>query len=336
VNINDVAQAAGVHRSTVSRALTGNGPVSAEIRAKVLAAAKALNYHPDTLAGALKSKRRNTWGLLSFWAFGANALDYYYNRCLGGLIDTANRHGYRILLQNVVGRFDAGEDSTRFIHDAQLAGVVVLAPRTDEKALSELKRLSVPAVLLAYRPQDPELSFVDLENRRGSRILVEHLLAKGHRRLAFINGLSSLSANARDRRDGYLDALRDAGLEADPELMYEDPAFSPVAAAAAAVRFMDRPVARRPTAIFCATDMMARWVIEALQRLSLRVPEDVAVAGFDDNPDVALVEPALTTIRFPFFEAGQRAGEALWRLAAGEPGPVRILLEPTLVPRASA
>jgi LacI family transcriptional regulator len=335
VNINDVAQAAGVHRSTVSRALTGSGPVSAENRAKVQAAAKALNYHPDTLAGALKSKRKNTWGLLSFWAFGSNSLDYYYNRCLGGLLDSANQHGQRLLLQNVVGRFDGNEEASRFLHDAQLAGVVILAPRTDEAALAELKRLSIPAVLLAYTPRDPALNFVDLDNVRGARLMTEHLLSKGHKRIAFINGSPMLSANARDRRDGYLAALRAAGLEADPALMAEDPAFNPVAAATALSRFLDLPQGERPTALFCATDMMARYCVDAAQTRGLRVPQDLAVAGFDDNPDAALADPALTTIRFPFYEAGQRAGELLRHLAAGETGPLRQMLEPSLVTRST-
>jgi DNA-binding LacI/PurR family transcriptional regulator len=336
VNINDVAAAAGVHRSTVSRALTGSGPVSPENRAKVLAAAKALNYHPDTLAGALKSKRKNTWGLLSFWAFGTNALDYYYNRCLGGLIDSANQNGCRVLLQNVVGQFDGNEEAARFLHDAQLAGVVVLAPRTDEAALAELKRLSIPAVLLAYTPKDPGLSFVDLDNVRGARLMGEHLTGKGHRRIAFINGHPGISANARDRRDGFLAALKLAGLEADPALMFEDRAFNPVAAASAALTMMELPEGRRPSAIFCATDIMARWVIDALRGRGLRVPEDVAVSGFDDNPDAALAEPGISTVRFPFFEAGRQAGELLRHLSAGDPGPLRQVLEPALVLRASA
>jgi LacI family transcriptional regulator len=99
---------------------------------------------------------------------------------------------------------------------------------------------------------------------------------------------------------------------------------------------MDLPEGRRPSAIFCATDTMARWVIEALQKRGLRVPQDVAVGGFDDNPDQALAEPGLTTVRFPFFEAGQRAGELLRHLGGGDPGPLHHRLEPQLVVRASA
>lgn len=336
VNINDVAQAAGVHRSTVSRALTGSGPVSPENRAKVQAAAKALNYHPDTLAGALKTKRRNTWGLLSFWAFGSNPLDHYYNRCLGGLLDSANQNGFRLLLQNVIGRFDGNEEALRFLHDAQLAGVVVLAPRTDESALVELKRISIPAVLLAHTPRDLSLSCVDLDNVRGARMMTGHLLGKGHRRIALINGTAAINANARDRREGYLAALQEAGIVPDPELMHEDPAYNPVAAATAALACMDLSAERRPTAFFCTTDTMARWVIEALAKRGIRVPQDIAVAGFDDNPDQALAAPDISTVRFPFFEAGQRAGELLRHLGAGDPGPFRHQLEPELILRASA
>ena len=99
---------------------------------------------------------------------------------------------------------------------------------------------------------------------------------------------------------------------------------------------MELPDGKRPDAIFCTTDTMARWVIDGLAKRGLRVPQDVAVAGFDDNPDQALAEPGLTTIRYPFFEAGQRAGELLRHLGAGDPGPLRHRLEPQLIVRASA
>ena len=133
-NIEDVAREAGVHRSTVSRALTGSGPVSAANRERVIEAARKLDYHPNTLAGALKSQRRNTWGLLSFWYFTPSSLDHYYSKVLGGLLDTAGKAEHRVLLQNVVGRFDQSDDCRRFCHESHLGGLLILAPRTAEAA----------------------------------------------------------------------------------------------------------------------------------------------------------------------------------------------------------
>jgi DNA-binding LacI/PurR family transcriptional regulator len=335
ININDVAQAAGVHRSTVSRALTGSGPVSADNRERVMAAVRSLNYHPDTMAGALKSRRKNTWGFLSFWYYTPNSMDHFYSKALGGLLDAANRASVRLLLQNVVGRFDENEECLRFCHDAQLAGLVVLAPRTREAGLKELKRLHVPAVLLSYRPQDPELSFVDLDNVDGARQMTVHLGDQGHKRIAYIGGELELSANARDRYEGYLQGLRQFSLPVDADLIRHG-SFEPAFAVATLDGFLALPASRRPTAIFCATDPMARAVIDDAQRRGLKVPRDLAVAGFDDNPVASAGSPGLTTVRYPFFEAGARAGDVIDAAVKGAIGPVRELLRPELVLRESA
>jgi DNA-binding LacI/PurR family transcriptional regulator len=330
ITIHDVAAAAGVHRSTVSRVMTNFGSVSRKNREKVLAAAKALNYHPDTLAGSLKSKRKNTWGFLSSWIYTTNSLDHFYSKSLGGLLDAANRDGMRLLLQNVVGRFDESEECLRFCNDSQLGGLVVLAPRSKEPALSVLKRLHAPVVLLAYRPQDPELSFVDLDNAAGARMVVEHLASKGHRRIAYIGGELELSANARDRYNGYLQALQQLNLPADGDLIRNE-SFEPAFAVASLDAFLALPANQRPSAVFCATDPMARAVVVEAQRRGLSVPHDLAVAGFDNNPFANMSKPSLTTVDFPFFEAGVRAGQILHELSQGSPGPVRELLAPKLM-----
>ena len=333
-NIHDVAKEAGVHRSTVSRALTGSGPVSEENRQRVIEAAKKLNYHPNTVAGQLKSKRRNTWGFLSFWYSTPNSSDAYYSKALGGLLDAANQVGHRLLLQNVVGRFDQNEDCLRFCHDSQLGGVVILAPRTEEAGLKELKRLSIPAVLLAYRPRDPELNFVDLDNVKGAAIAVAHLAGRGHQRIGFIGGELELSANARDRYDGYVQAMKAGGLSLDKALVRHG-TFDPAFAIGAARELLSYPKEQRPSAIFCATDMMAASVIKTADSLGLKVPRDLAVVGFDDNHEIQ-VPGGLTTVRYPFFEAAQRAGEILRRLTR-EPqsAPLHALLEPELIVRGS-
>ncbi len=335
VNMDDVAQEAGVHRSTVSRVLTGSGPVSPENRERVLAAVKKLNYHPNTLAGALKSRRRNTWGLLSFWYFAPNTLDHYYAKILGGLLDTAGKAGQRVLLQNLVGRFDQNEECARFCHDSQLGGVVVVAPRSAEAGLDELLRLQRPAVLVAYRPRSPRLSFIDLDNVRAGRLVVEHLAQRGHRRIAYIGGELKLSANARDRHKGYRDGIKQLGLVEDARLVH-DREFTPAFSVEAFRQLMDLPARERPTAIFCATDMMAVAVIEAARRRGMSVPDDVAVVGIDNSPEAAAAVVPLTTVHCPFYEMGAQAGEMLRRLSEDpEAGPSHVLLEPKLVERAS-
>lgn len=335
ITINEVAAAAGVHRSTVSRVLSGLGGVNDDKRDRVLAVAKSLNYHPDTVAGALKSKRRNTWGFLSSWYTKINSMDHFYSTTMVGFLDSASQHNMRVLLQNVVGRFDEVEACLRFCNDSQLGGVVIMAPRTKESALKELKRLHVPAILLAYTPKDPELSFVDLDNVAGAKLAVRHLVGKGHKRIAYVGGELELSSNARDRYTGHLQSLEEASLPVDADLIRNE-SFEPGFALASLEHFLALPPQRRPTAVFCATDAMARAVVDEALRRGLAVPGDLAVVGFDDNPMVAPRLPGLTTVNFPFFEAGTRAGDILSQITQpGHDGPVRVLLPPNLVVRES-
>ncbi|MEZ4302303.1 MAG: LacI family DNA-binding transcriptional regulator [Polyangiaceae bacterium] len=218
-NIEDVAREAGVHRSTVSRALTGKGAVSVQNRERVLAAVKKLNYQPSPAPGPLKSERHRTWGLLSFWQFAPASLDHNYSKILGGLLDSAATMGHRLLLQNIESRFDESEESLRFCHDAQISGLAVLAPRCREPALDELARLPCPTVLVAHRPRNAALSFIDLDNVQAGRMVVEHLAQKGHRRIAFVGGEIDLNANARDRHKGFLDGMKRTDLPVDRRLV---------------------------------------------------------------------------------------------------------------------
>lgn len=331
--IEDVALEARVHRSTVSRALTGSGPVSPENRERVLEAAKKLNYHPNSMAGALKSRRLTTWGLLSFWYLAPTSLDHYYAKTLAGLLDAAGRAGQRVLLENLVGRFDQTPEVMRFCHEASLGGVAIVAPRTAEVGLADLKRLAIPSVLVAYRPRDPELSFVDLDNVGATRLLVEHLVAEGHQRIASIGGEVRLSANARDRHEGFVEGMGLAGLSVDKRLVHNRD-FMPGFGAEAFEAMMGLPPNARPTAIVCATDMMALSVMEAAKRRGLSIPDDLAVAGIDDNPEAATA--SLTTVHSPFYEMGARAGEILRRLGEGtHADPERVVLAPKLVVRGS-
>lgn len=330
--IEDVAKEAKVHRSTVSRALTGSGPVSPENRARVIEAAKKLNYHPNSIAGTLKSGRFTTWGLLSFWYLAPTSLDHYYAKILAGMLDAAGRAGQRVLLENLVGRFDQTPESMRFCNEASLGGVAIVAPRTSEAALADLKHLAVPSVLVSYRPKDPELSFVDMDNVAAARLVVEHLAKEGHRRIASIGGEVRLSSNARDRHEGFLEGMRASDLAVDRALVHNKD-FKPGFGAEAFELMMKLAPSARPTAIFCATDMMALTVIDAAKRRGMLVPDDLAVAGIDDNPESA--QASLTTVHSPFYELGARAGEILRRLSENQSEPQHEILPPRLIVRGS-
>ncbi|MEZ4314893.1 MAG: LacI family DNA-binding transcriptional regulator [Polyangiaceae bacterium] len=310
-NIEDVAREAGVHRSTVSRALTGKGAVSVQNRERVLAAVKKLNYQPSPAPGPLKSERHRTWGLLSFWQFAPASLDHNYSKILGGLLDSAATMGHRLLLQNIESRFDESEESLRFCHDAQISGLAVLAPRCREPALDELARLPCPTVLVAHRPRNAALSFIDLDNVQAGRMVVEHLAQKGHRRIAFVGGEIDLNANARDRHKGFLDGMKRTDLPVDRRLV-RNRNFTAGFAIQSFLAMMALPSAR-PTAIFCGNDNMAA-AVDVAWASGMTIPGDLSVAGVDDNPVALTTTPTLTTVRFPFFEPRREGREMLRRL----------------------
>lgn len=349
-NIDDVAPEAGSHRDAASRKRPGPGSASRESldsreslegregresRDQVLAAATKLDPAAGAPGGALGSRRHDTWGLLSFWHFDPSSMDHNYSKILGGLFDSAGKIGYRLLLQNFEGRFDQSEDSVRFCEDAQISGLAILAPRCREAALEKLHQLRCPVVLVAHRPRDPALSFVDLDNIEAGRMVVLHLAQKGHRRIAFVGGEIDVNANARDRHKGFLNGMKRAGLTVDRRLV-RNRNFTPGFAIQSFLAMMALPRAAQPTAIFCGNDNMAAAVVDVARERGLMVPGDLSVAGVDDNPVALTMTPTLTTVRFPFFELGAQAGEMLRKLAEDpKSGPLRVLLEPRLVVRAS-
>jgi LacI family transcriptional regulator len=154
--------------------------------------------------------------------------------------------------------------------------------------------------------------WIGVDNRLGAYEATRHLIGLGHRRIAHIQGPLKYQ-NSHDRFQGYSDALEEAALALDPELVREGD-FMPPTGRACTHAFLELPAGKRPTAIFAGSDYMAYGAISAIEQRGLRVPEDVAVVGFDDNPSSAHMAPALTTVRQPFYEMGRRACEVLLAL----------------------
>jgi LacI family transcriptional regulator len=333
-NIHDVAKLSGVHRSTVSRVLTGRGAVSEKSRKKVLKAARKINYHINTVASALKSQRKTALGFLSFWKSSPNPSEAYYQQTLAGIIDAITQSKYHLLLNNIQGTLEADNEELKFCHESLLAGVILMAPRTRPDDLEFLNRVDIPALLLFYRAKGKEHSWLDLDNRKGVRMAVEHLVSLGHKRIAFIGGEIELSTNASDRYEGYREALKSAGLTEDPKLVRHS-LFWLEFGRESARYFLSLPPAQKPTAIFCSTDMMAFGALEAAKELGLSVPRDVSVVGFDDYEKASHSDPPLTTVRQDFYAIGKKAVETLEALIHHPTKPKQILVEPELMVRSS-
>jgi len=193
------------------------------------------------------------------------------------------------------------------------AGLLAVFPGPSARHLAELHSRNFPVVLIDDQGIPREgTPWFSVDNRMGAYEATHHLISLGHRRIAHIQGPLKYQVS-HDRYQGYCDALNEAGISLDPALVLEGN-FMPPTGRSCANAFFDLPAEKRPTAIFAGSDYMAYGAIAAAEQRGLRVPRDVAVVGFDDNPSSAHMEPALTTVRQPFYEMGRRASELLLAL----------------------
>jgi LacI family transcriptional regulator len=328
VTIRDVARAAGVSTATAARALGGYGHASPAARRKVSESARQLGYRPNVVARALVSRATTTVGLVV-----GDIENPFFAAAARGLADVMDAHGYTVLLANAdedAGRERRAVDALRA---RQVDGMVVVpAPGASPEHLAELVAAGVPLVLLDRAVVGVAADSVLARNVAGARAAVAHLAGLGHRRIGVVSDSPEITSSA-ERIQGYRQALRAAGIAPEPGLIsIGGPTRDD--GEAAALRLLDRP--DRPTAVFTANNFMTVGALRAARSLALRIPEDVALVGFDDLDWTTLVQPPVTVVRQPVAELGRVAGERLLRRLEGDAGPPkRIRLDANLIVRGS-
>jgi LacI family repressor for deo operon, udp, cdd, tsx, nupC, and nupG len=309
-NIRRVAELAGVSVATVSRALRTPKVVSPETREKVFTAVEQAGYRPNLMAVQFRS--RKTRNLVVLVPAISNV---FFARVISGIQEKAQAYGYRVLLCNTYGREELEVEYAELVHAHQADGVIQLRAFNPFEA-SVKRGAALPPMVNACEILDgAPCPTISLDNRAAARVMTEHLLDLGHRRIGLIKGPQG-SPLTRDRIAGYEDALRDAGIESDPSLLCRGN-FSLQAGYDAAKHLLAQN--DRPTAIFCENDEMAIGAIRCIRQAGLRVPEDISVAGFDDIPFAAFCDPPLTTIYQPAEAFGQRAVEIMIALSEDRP-----------------
>lgn len=325
--IIDVARRAGVSIATVSRVLNGGAPVHEATRRRVEQAVAELGFSPNGLARALHSKRTRSVGLLV-----PDISNPYYPELARGVEDVASQHGYSVVVCNTDGRPDKRREYMRVLREKRVDGVILAGGATEEDQAQPISGESWPAVVgIGYRL--PGCVAVGIDNVRAAYEATTHLVQLGHRRVALIAGpLRRLSI--RDRVAGYRQSLLEHGIEPDPALIQEGD-FRPASGYSAARALLALP--EPPTAIFAANDRMAIGAMAAVIDAGLRIPEDVALVGFDDTPLSAYIRPALTTVKVPSYEMGAAAmRQVLALLSKSRDVQPLILLPVRLVVRASS
>ncbi len=325
--LSEVAKIAGVSPITASRAIRGVGYVSEAARERILAAAAQLDYTPDMLARRMRGEKSRLIGV-----FVNNYGSQVLHEITKAISAEARARGYDILLFNAE-RFDRpGRQETSDMLGKLCDGLLLLMPNAADNYLNVVERQRMPCVFVSFDARAMQLPVVALENRAGARAAVEHLLALGHRRIAFIAGTGATGQSA-ERQKGYIDSLEAAGLAVDPALM-EEGAFAQTGGHAATGRLLALP--DPPTAIFAANDEMAFGAIDAIHSRGLKVPGDISVIGFDDIPIASHIFPPLTTMRQPLDAmAAAAVAEVVDLIEGGDIGPRRIAFPLELVVRKS-
>jgi LacI family transcriptional regulator len=306
--IHDIARAANVSPSTVSRVLTGNTPVAAPKRAAVLAAIEALNFRPNVVARGLARGRSMAIGVLT-----QSMVSLFYGELAQGIEQGLYGSGYFPVFATGQWRLAQEIESLNLLIERQVDALIVLDGQLEDERLCSIAR-QIPLVAVGRSIAGLEGHCIRVENYQGAYRATRYLIELGHKRIAHITGLPT-HLDALERRDGYQQALRDAGLEVDERLIVEGE-FSEQSGLVAVEALLAR--ASRFTAVFAANDQMAYGARLAFYRRGLRIPADISLIGFDDLTSSAYVTPPLTTVRHHMVAIGKAAAEGALKLLSGE------------------
>jgi LacI family transcriptional regulator len=331
LTIEHIATLAEVSRSTVSRVLNNHPSVRPTVRERVLQVIREQNYAPQAAARSLASSRTDTIGLLVSRSAAVSLADPFIASMIQSLFEASAQQGYFVMLAMLTADVEPGFYD-RILRSRHFDGVIMFSSDIDDPILPLLIKDGGPLVLIGRHPYFLNVTSVDVENREGAREAVAHLIGLGHRRIGLINGQLQMEA-ALARRDGYKQALLEAGIAIDAELM-EEGFYSEAAAYQAMLKLLD--LAQPPTAVFSASDAMAIGALHACRQRGLRVPDDVALVGYDDLPLAAYATPPLTSVHQPIGEMGAHAVRVLIEQIRGQGPATSVRLPARLVVRESS
>jgi LacI family transcriptional regulator len=304
LTIRDIAALAGLSKSTVSLVLNNSPKVDPATRRHVLAVIRRHNYVPSFAATALAKGSTRLIGMI------VPGLSWHMVASINlGVASVTERTGFDIILYTATNDRDYGPVIDRILTSSMSSGLLVVTNQQPLEPLIQLNQDGMPVVVVNTLGTHIDLPSITADNYGGALTAVNHLLQLGHERIGCVQGLMEYQC-CQDRYRGYLEALRAAGIQPDPELT-KPGEFSPETIRVRARQMLTLPKRQRPTAIFAHSDVTAYAVMNAAVDCGLRVPEDVSVIGFDDIESAAQIRPPLTTIRQPFAEMGKQAAQLL-------------------------
>jgi DNA-binding LacI/PurR family transcriptional regulator len=331
--LRDIAQEVGLSVTTVSRALAGYDDVARSTRERVRSAAEKLGYSPNLTARRLKKQRTDTLGFI-IPTYGPRFSDPFFSEFLACVANEAAAHDFDLLVSTHAPDSDGERRAyRRAVQGGWVDGLIVVRTRENDSRIRCLVENAFPFVAFGRTEGPCDFPYVDEDSELGMRLLVQHFVDLGHRRIAFISAPPGLMFG-RYRRRGYHETMAANGLAVETSWLAEGDMTQRGGAEAAERLLALRPP---PTAIVAANDLMAIGAINRIRRHGLIASVDVAVGGFDDIPLAAYVSPPLTTIHQPIYDIGRRTCAMLIDLIHGRPlDSHHVLLEPSLVLRESS
>lgn len=336
--MREVAELAGVSVQTVSNHVNGRHQyMSADTRRRVADAMRELGYYPNLTARGLRSAETLTLGFLVLDEHARFLADPLTDLIMAGVGDVARENDYGLLIKSS----KPSQDPDRLLSpvlQSRVDGAFLLlsgAPAVRNEQIERVSQLTDHFVVFDEPVEDPAIMSVRAADRDGGRSVTEHLIERGHRRIAFV-GAAVPWAVVEQRLIGFRDAHEAAGIDVDDELVRLEAGWEPDSTVPIAEALLRR--ADPPTAIVCASDLLALAAVHTARGLGRDVPGDVAVSGFDDFPFSQFAQPSLTTVRLPAYEMGREAARLLIaRLRGGEDaaGPQQVELPVELVVRES-
>ena len=333
VTSQDVADKAGVSRTTVSLVLNdvAGAQISLQTRQRVIQVAKELAYVPDAAAQALASRRSRIIGLLLTRSTHHIISDAYITQTLEGLLEIAHQNDLRLLI-DIIEPDHQEKAYWEMVRSKRIDGILLSGPRFDDKALNVLDKEGFPTVLIGQLPES-EFYCVDVDNCAAARQAVTHLIELGHSKIACIINAPVSYSSAADRLRGYRIAIEASGLEFNPQLVrYGD--FDVKSGYNQMKNLLESGADF--SAAFVASDTVALGAKATIREYGLRIPDDIALVGFDDLPIAKYFSPPLTTMQLPAVELARKAGELLIELLKNKhPKQRHVILDANLIIRES-
>jgi LacI family transcriptional regulator len=304
-SIRDVARHAGVSLGTVSNVLNRPEQVSATSREKVLAAIDALGFVRNESARQLRAGTSRTLGLVVL-----DIANPFFTDVARGVSEVADAAGLSVILCNSDDRTTKEAAYLDLLAEQRVQGVLITPTADLSPHLDSMRRRGTPVVLVDRPAPAPGQCSVAVDDVLGGRLAADHLLERGHRRIAFVGGSTGLP-QIEERHAGVVAAVRDQLGSEDALTVFSPQSLTVATGREAAAQIIGMPAARRPTAVICANDLLALGVLQEMTRHGVRVPDECAIVGYDDIDFAAAAAVPLTSVRKPRQELGRRAAELL-------------------------